>query len=189
MSETQAKPESVLSHGLVAEPSYPLLDPANVRLGVDRGDGVLGTMRPYPTADSADAVYGPAAALRELWLDDDGIVALVGVHIYTQRLPAGGTTLFPCLLIFQNQGQNDPEIKTIEVPTLQVQIFGRSVEEAHQIYWELRRYDGEAQIPTTHFLFHTINETTGAASLLVPISDSQVWDCVSCQWSAEISRR
>lgn len=42
MSGATGTPESVLSHGLKGG-GYPLLDPADVRFGVDRGDGVLGT--------------------------------------------------------------------------------------------------------------------------------------------------
>jgi len=63
-NEQIATPQGVLGHGLTGPP---LLDPEDVRAGVDIGDGTLGTLTPMPEpASELDDLTGIPAVEREM---------------------------------------------------------------------------------------------------------------------------
>lgn len=187
-----ADPKSVLGHGLTPGVSsgYELLDPADVRLGVDRGDGVLGTLRPYPEA-SAAAGNNPLQAIRELLLGIDDIVALVDTRVYCVSLPREPkkNARFPCILVTRVSAVNDPEMLDTRTLLLDVRCYGSDRDGAEALYDVLAGLNGEVQAETANYLVHTFNEVLGGSDLREQVSESEFIDCVYSSWSAEISRR
>lgn len=175
-----------LSQGLLGV-GYPLLSAGDVRLGVDRGDGTAGTLRPYPEAppDEADNAL---VALRALLLDRAALVALVGERIYCQNFPSAARAILPCVLLFRVGGTDDPNMDTVAFPRYEIQCAGRTQLEAQRVYAQIKPLNGQCHLEAGGHFFHFLEETAAGKDALIKVSESADWDAVLSQWTAEISK-
>ena len=61
-----------------------------------------------------------------------GLIALVGTRIYVPRLPENA--VLPALGFFTRGGTSTPYIPTIPSPSVQIDCWGRTPQEARQVY-------------------------------------------------------
>lgn len=194
---------SYLSHGLISPPGADdrdavivaaggnYIEPlaADLRLGTVAGAGdyeVTGTLRPYPSAATAEA-DNTLVALRQLLLDRAALVALVDVRVYCQNLPSADVAILPCVLLYRIGGRDDPYMPTVFSPQYEIKCFGRTQAEAQRIYRTIAPLNGQSQIATEDYFFHFMEEDAAGRDTLEEVSSALNWDCVSSQWNAEVS--
>ncbi|MDD5081778.1 MAG: DUF3168 domain-containing protein [Dehalococcoidales bacterium] len=63
---------------------------------------------------------------------DAGLIALVGIRVYVPRLPENAA--LPAVGLFTRGGTSTPYIPTIPSPSVQIDCWGRTPQEARQVY-------------------------------------------------------
>ena len=127
------------------------------------------------------------AVMVDLLKAQSALNALTSGRIYGAQLPAGGKTIFPCVLIVRTPGGNSD----VDVPTesvhFDIRCYGNNQPEANSLYAALQAINGLERTTVGSAHVYRIEEMMGGCDLPEQVSDSERWDCVFCSYILELS--
>lgn len=118
------------------------------------------------------------------------VYAIVGSRVYGSKIPKGGESNFPCIVIRRVGGESPTGREGSLIWSALVDIFcyAANLPDADTIAEAIRtRINGESSMRTTNYRLVAAVETSAPQDLIEQVTQTEAWDCVFVQYRLHIA--